>query len=88
LTRPIRTAPRGEALIALEFKVARSTITHDIRQWAGDQTQLCPTGFRPTRTDDWDWIIEGHKKQHLENPLTDTAHARRVASAPMFSSST
>jgi len=71
--------PGTKAQIAREFKVARSTITRDIHQWFGDQTQLCPTCFRPTCSDNWDWIIEAHKKQqHVENPLAGAAQARRA----------
>jgi hypothetical protein len=75
----LECAHGAKALIAREFNVARSTITRDIRQSSGDQVQLCPTCFRPTRNDDWDWITEVHKGQHVENPLTDAAHARRAA---------
>jgi len=75
------TACRGaKAQIAREFKVARSTITRDIRQWSGDQYRLCATCFRPTLNDDWDWIIEVQKKElHVENPLHYAAQARRDA---------
>ncbi len=71
--------PGAKALIAREFGVARSTITRDIRQWSGDQISLCPTCFRPTRNDDWDWISQVHKGQDVENPLTDAARVRRAA---------
>jgi len=37
--------PGAKAQIAREFKVARSTIARDIRQWSGDQVRLCPTCF-------------------------------------------
>ncbi len=72
-------APVAKAPIAREFDVAHSTITRDIREWSGDQIQLCPTCFRPTRNDDRDSIAEVHKKRRVENPLTDAANSRRAA---------
>jgi hypothetical protein len=72
--------PGAKAQIAREFKVARSTITRDIHKWPGDQVRLCPTCFRPTLNDDWDWIVEVHKKKpHIENPFHYAAQARRDA---------
>ena len=75
----LNAAYGAKAQIGREFHLHRSTVGRYIRQWSGEEMSLCPTCFSPVCIGDWNLLTEARKEQHVENPLSDAANARRAA---------